>query len=111
MLLVDIETGFVGVGFVKTERDKGVDDLFNKALIYWVAVPLMLDKAQDGASEFRMPALYMEEKVLFPLHERKLVYKIKFSKYQKGDEMEGIRYKQDRHPFVLRLSHVSPNAY
>ena len=43
VLLVNIEGGFVDVGFVQAKRDEGIDNFLDKTLIDGLAIPLALD--------------------------------------------------------------------
>jgi hypothetical protein len=59
VFLVIVERSLVQVTFVDTERNKRIHDFLYKTLIDGLAIPLALDKAQDGASEFCLLSLDM----------------------------------------------------
>lgn len=74
MLLVDVQTCFVGIGVVQPKRDQRVHDFLHEALIDSIAVSLLFDKTEDGTSKFGVLLLDRYEKVVSPLDERELSY-------------------------------------
>ena len=59
VFLVIVERSLVQVAFIDTERNKGVDDFLYEALIDGLAIPLVLDKAQNCACKFCLFSLDM----------------------------------------------------
>ena len=52
VFLVIVERSLVQVTFVDTEGNERVQDVLYQPFVNVLAIPMALDKAQDGASEF-----------------------------------------------------------
>jgi hypothetical protein len=72
MLLINVETGFVGIGIIKPERDERIHDLLDKTLIDCVTISLLFDKAKNSAGQFGMLLLYRNKQIILPLYQSKL---------------------------------------
>ena len=72
LILVYIQAFFVGIRYVKPQRDKRVHDFLHETLINRFTVSLCGDETKSGSGQFSIVLLYMHEEVLFPLRERQL---------------------------------------
>lgn len=53
-------------------RTKRIDHFFYQGLVDCHTITLHLDKFENGVRELSVPALYMTEEVILPLHESQL---------------------------------------
>ena len=72
MLLVDVQTGFIRVGIIKTEGYERVDDFLDQTLIDDASVSLIFNQSKNRACKFRLLLLDWNEEIVFPLHESEL---------------------------------------
>jgi hypothetical protein len=95
MLLVDVQTRFVCVGIIKTERYERVDDFLDKTLINDASVSLILNQSKNRAGKFRLLLLDGNEEVVFPLYQSELE-KVGVSVFSSDDHGSCLQCRRDK---------------